>query len=87
LGFDSNTADAYLVEKMRYPKVSNPDDQDGRKIDDKTRIILNPYITISGISHRAHEYSLGSRSAIDWLLRYYGRNTDKASGIVNDPND
>lgn len=31
-------------------------------------------------------YQLGSRSAIEWIIdRYYIR-TDKASGIVNDPN-
>ena len=30
---------------------------------------------------------LGSRSAIDWIIERYQVKTDKASGIVNDPND
>ena len=30
---------------------------------------------------------LGSRSAIEWILDRYQVKTDKASGIVNDPND
>ena len=38
-------------------------------------------------SRHAHDYQLGSRSAIDWILESYRIKTDKASGIVNDPND
>jgi predicted helicase len=30
---------------------------------------------------------LGTRSAIDWLIERWQVTTDKASGIVNDPND
>lgn len=30
---------------------------------------------------------LGARSALDWILERYQVKTDKASGIVNDPND
>ena len=30
---------------------------------------------------------LGSRSAIEWIMERYQVKTDKASGIVNDPND
>ena len=86
-GFDADNADAYLVEKTRFPKVSNPNDPDGRKIDNKTTIIYNPSITIAGIPERAHDYQLGSRSAIDWIVYSYQIKTDTASGIVNDPND
>ena len=86
-GFDADNANAYLVEKMRFPKVSNPNDPDGRKIDNKTTIIYNPSITIAGIPERAHDYQLGSRSAIDWIVYSYQNKTNTASGIVNDPND
>ena len=42
---------------------------------------------LGGIPEAAHRYQLGSRSALEWIIdRYYVR-TDKASGIVNDPND
>ena len=30
---------------------------------------------------------LGSRTALEWLIDRYQIKTDKASGIVNDPND
>ena len=30
---------------------------------------------------------LGSRSALGWIIDRYQVKTDKASGIVNDPND
>ena len=43
--------------------------------------------TNAGIPKRAHDYQLGSRSAIDWIVYSYQIKTDTASGIVNDPND
>lgn len=66
------------VTKMRYAK-------EGRK-DNKTTIIYNDDITLSGIPEEAQEYLLGSRSALDWIIERYQVKTDKASGIVNDPN-
>ncbi|CAL8973717.1 hypothetical protein CELL_01602 [Cellulomonas sp. T2.31MG-18] len=54
---------------------------------DKSTIVYNPRITISGIPEAAHRYMLGSRSALEWVLDRYQVKTDKASGIVNDPND
>ena len=71
------------VEKMRYARIR----QDGRRQDDKTSIIYNEHVTISGIPAQAQKYLLGSRSALDWLLDRYRVSIDKASGIVKDPND
>ena len=71
------------VEKMRYPRVR----RDGRLEDDKTSIVYNEHVTVSGIPTRAQDYLLGSRSVLDWLLDRYRVSTHKASGIVNDPND
>jgi len=66
------------VTKMRYAK-------EGRQ-DNKTTIIYNEGITLTGIPEEAQEYMLGSRSALDWIIERYQIKTDKASGIVNDPN-
>lgn len=58
--------------------------------DDKTTrkaIVYNGYLTLSDIPAAAHEYQLGSRSGLEWLIDRYQVKTDKASGIVNDPND
>ena len=71
------------VEKMRYARVR----RDGRLEDDKTSIVYNEHVTISGIPAQAQDYLLGSRSGLDWLLERYRVSTHKASGIVNDPND
>ncbi|WP_136709741.1 type ISP restriction/modification enzyme [Agromyces sp. H66] len=69
----------FKVTKMRYAKTG--------KITDKTSVIYNSGITISGIPEEAHEYMLGSRSAIDWIIERYQVKSDKASGITNDPNE
>jgi predicted helicase len=53
---------------------------------DKSTIIYNSTLTLRGIPDEAHEYMLGSRSAIEWILERYQVKTDKDSGIVNDPN-
>jgi predicted helicase len=57
------------------------------KVTDKTTIVYNDHITVSGIPEEAHRYMLGSRSGVDWVVDRYQVTTDKASGIVNDPND
>jgi predicted helicase len=49
--------------------------------------IVNPRVTLTGIPDEAHRYMLGSRSALEWIIDRYQVKTDKASGIVNDPND
>lgn len=54
---------------------------------DRSVIVYNGNVTLSGIPEQAHEYMLGSRSGLEWLLDRYRVKTDKASGIVNDPND
>ena len=74
----AEAADAYRVTKMSYA---------GRGGADKSTIIYNAGITLSGIPEKAQQYRLGSRSALDWLIDRYLVKTDKASGIVNDPND
>lgn len=84
-GFDRDVAASWYVEKMRYPKVTDAETK--KKVDDKTKVVYNSSVTISGIPERAHDYVLGSRSAIDWILDRYQVKTHKASGIVNDPND
>ena len=87
VGFDPVLPDAFSLEKMRYRKAPHPDEPGRRKIDDKTTIIYNPQITISAIPEQAHNYKLGARSALDWVVESYQVKTHKQSGIVNDPNN
>lgn len=69
----------FAVKKMKY----------GGKAGswDKTVIKYNDHIDINGIPEDAQRYMLGSRSGLDWIVERYQVKTDKASGIVNDPND
>lgn len=69
----------YRVQKMTFGKNS--------KIPDKSTIIYNNNVTLTGIPTEAYEYTLGSRSAIEWIMERYQAKADKASGIVNDPNN
>ena len=85
--FDAEHPDAYRVLKMKHPKVADPADPKGRKVDDRSRIIYNDWITIESIPERAYNYELGSRSAVAWVMESNRVRTDKSSGIVNDPND
>jgi predicted helicase len=61
------------VEKMKLSK-------------DKTEIIYNEYLTLTGIPPEVWEYKLGNKSALDWIIDQYQIKTDKRSGIINDPN-
>ncbi|CAD5931587.1 type ISP restriction/modification enzyme [Planktothrix agardhii] len=63
----------WRVEKMKLSK-------------DKTQIIYNEFLTLSGIPPEVFQYRLGNRSALDWVIDQYQIKTDKRSGIVNDPN-
>lgn len=49
-------------------------------------ILYNSTCTLSGIPDEAYEYIVNGKSAIEWLMERYAVTTDKASGIVNDPN-
>lgn len=66
----------YHVTKMKFIKKG-----------DRSTIIYNESITIENIPEKAYEYVVNGKSAIEWILDRYQIKTDKASGIVNDPND
>jgi predicted helicase len=53
---------------------------------DKTVLIYNQFLTLSGIPKETYEYRLGNRSALEWVVDQYQVSTDKRGGITNDPN-
>ena len=79
LGAPEDPFERFAVQKMKYGGKAGAYD--------KTRIRYNAFIDIDGIPEEAQRYMLGSRSALDWIIERYQVKTDKASGIVNDPND
>ena len=68
---------------------SVPDSNPGgpTRTPDRSVIVYNDWIRLAGIPAEAHEYLVGPRSALEWLIDRYRVTTDRASGIVNDPND
>jgi predicted helicase len=68
--------DNFEVTKMRFASK-----------EDKSTIIYNPFITLTGIPTEAYEYVVNGRSAIEWIMESYQIKTHKESGIVNNPND
>ncbi|WP_109685054.1 DEAD/DEAH box helicase [Branchiibius hedensis] len=77
--------DFYRIQKMAFAKTRDP--ETNKQIADRSTIVYNDRITLSGVPEGAHRYMLGSRSAIEWIIDRYQVKTDKPSGIVNDPND
>ena len=69
----------YRVQKMRWGGPT--------RTPDRSVIVCNDWIRLASIPDEAHEYVVGPRSALEWLLDRYRVTTDKDSGIVNDPND
>ncbi len=67
------------VEKMSFGKI-------GKEVD-KTIIIYNSHLTLSGIPLEAYEYFVNGKSAIEWIMERYQVKIDSESGIKNDPND
>jgi predicted helicase len=66
------------VSKMRYQKAG--------RVADKTTILYNQHVTISGIPERAQDYRLGNKSALDWVVDRYQIKQEKNSHLINDPN-
>lgn len=66
----------FSVKKMRF----------GAK-KDKSTIVFNQNITLSGIPEEAYKYEVNGRSAVEWIMESYQVKTHKASQITNDPND
>ncbi len=64
---------SWRVEKMRLTP-------------DRTALIVNESLTLSGIPQECFAYRLGNRSALAWIIDQYQVTKDKRSGIESDPN-
>ncbi len=68
----------YRVEKMKFG---------GKRPNlDKTTVVYNPRITITGIPLEAYDYVVNGKPALEWVMERQCVKTDPASGIVNDAN-
>lgn len=53
---------------------------------DKSRVIYNHKITMTGIPLEAYEYVVNGKPALEWVMERQAVTTHKDSGIVNDAN-
>lgn len=53
---------------------------------DKSAIIYNDFLTLSGIPPEVFGYKLGNRSALEWVIDQYRVTRDEKGSIVSDPN-
>ena len=72
------------VTKLKYGKIAG---KKGNAALNKTKIIYNGKITISGIPLEVQDYVVNKKSALDWIVERCGVSVDKASHIINDYND
>ncbi|MGW7710485.1 DEAD/DEAH box helicase [Streptomyces sp. NPDC054771] len=76
---DTPPSELFRVTKMKILKKGGEAD--------RSTIIYNSRVTLSNIPEEAYRYQLGARSAIEWIIDRYQVKVDKASKVVNDPND
>ena len=53
---------------------------------DRSILIVNDHIRLTGIPDAAHSYAVNGRTPLDWFIDRYTVSTDKKSGILNDAN-
>lgn len=73
------------TEKMKFGKCKKS--EDNPKGQDISVLHVAENMTLRNIPKRAYDYVVNGKSAIGWLMDRYQVRTDKASGIVNDPNE
>jgi predicted helicase len=72
----------FRVEKMKFGKKK----EDGKNVDDKTTVIYNHKVTMTGIPLEAYDYVVNGKPALEWVMERQAVTTHKESGIVNDAN-
>lgn len=69
------TDEDYRVTQMKFASKA-----------DKTRVVYNHRITMSGIPLEAYDYVVNGKPALEWVMERQAVTTHKDSGIVNDAN-
>lgn len=82
---DGDSVDPGRTVKMKFGKCKKSDENP--KGQDMTVLHVSEDMTLRNIPLEAYDYVVNGRSAIGWLMDRYQVKKDKASGIVNDPNE
>jgi predicted helicase len=78
--YDLNEEETSKQVEWRAEKMKFEDDA-------QTVLRYNDFLTLRGIPERAHDYRLGNRSALEWLVDQYRVRTYNRYDITHDPND
>ena len=78
LFMDGFTDADYRVDQMKFGKAG--------KVTDKTTVIYNHKIIMTGIPLEAYDYVVNGKPALEWVMERQAVTTHKESGIVNDAN-
>ncbi|MFC0134544.1 damage-inducible protein [Massilia eurypsychrophila] len=73
----------FQVMQMKFAKKKDG----GKNVDDKSIVLYNHKITITGIPLEAYEYEVNGKPALEWVMERQSITTRKDSGIINDAND
>ena len=82
---DGDSVDPGRTVKMKFGKCKKS--EENPKGQDMTVLHVSEGMTLRNIPLEAYDYVVNGRSAIGWLMDRYQVKKDKASGIVNDPNE
>lgn len=82
---DGDSENPGRTEKMKFGKCKKT--EDNSKGQDMSVLHVAENMTLRNIPLRAYDYVVNGKNAIGWLMDRYQVRTDKASGIINDPNE
>lgn len=82
---DGDSVDPGRTVKMKFGRCKKS--EENPKGQDMTVLHVSEGMTLRNIPLEAYDYVVNGRSAIGWLMDRYQVKKDKASGIVNDPNE
>ena len=59
---------------------------ENRRKPDRSMLIVNDRVRLTGIPAQAHDYTVSGRSPLEWAISSLKHKKDKASQIADDPN-
>ncbi len=66
------------VKKIRFDKKNGKTD--------KSRLVINESVVLSGVPEQVYKYDISGRSALEWVIDRYQINQDSNTKIVQNPN-
>lgn len=81
------------MKPFQLKRIENPEAPVNWRVEamkltkEEDAVIYNDWLNLHGIPADTHEYRLGNRSALAWVIDQYRVERDKDGEIVSDPND